>query len=579
MTQVIKSNEELERMSHDNATEKLIHLAPLGPSIKDAAAAVEQEKEFCEDERRLEEEGEIVDFTKCKIREIQALTPVPEKLDPFTEALLSGVDPMSVHHALTLTFPILAFLGHKARVLYSDRKLRWICGQSWQMGGSGSGKSTVLRSLESLFLSKELIEKDIAARKQSAYSQLSEEERKKVEKPQEKLHILDSVPTAIAMLEQMQINGDGVLYLSCTEGGELAKKIGGQYFSIILDMLKKSYDGTGEAFLYKNKEKTFYVSSMKICCNIGGTIDPMYKIFRHCDSDGTLSRGAVIMLGEPKDEETEGAYKDPSWTKEQVKVLLSGAYRLRNFDNRYKEVDELSVDELTSLNQKSNENEKYSESDERVYESAKDDEGCIPTVDEYYFSMQEERVRLALCVPEIISFGKEVKKELRQIGEISSDCCSRANEIAQGMCYLLYIANGLADVPESERDGEYHETLRRIIDVARWWIKMSIDSAISVQTELNANSKSHREEIRMAYKQRAGESATRLIYNEREEVFKRYEAEHAGEIVTAREVRDSSEILQKVVIRTVTRNLQDRGWKEVSRGKWRVPGQKTEEKQ
>ena len=267
-----------------------------------------------------------------------------------------------------------------------------------------------------------------------------------------------------------------------------------------------------------------------------------------------------------------------SWTKEQVKVLLSGAYRLRNFDNRYKEVDELSVDELTSLNQNSNENEKYSESDERVYESAKDDEGCIPTVDEYYFSMQEERVRLALCVPEIISFGKEVKKELRQIGEISSDCCSRANEIAQGMCYLLYIANGLADVPESERDGEYHETLRRIIDVARWWIKMSIDSAISVQTELNANSKSHREEIRMAYKQRAGESATRLIYNEREEVFKRYEAEHAGEIVTAREVRDSSQILQKVVIRTVTRNLQDRGWKEVSRGKWRVPGQKTEEK-
>lgn len=320
MTQVITASKELEQMARDSATEKLHSMAPLGPSIRGAAAAVEQEKKRKEEEKRLEEE--IIDFTKRKIREIQALYPVPEQLDPFTESLLSGVDPMSVHQAMTLVFPILAFLGHKARVLYADGMLRWMCGQSWQMGGSGCGKTVVLRSLENLFLSKELAEKDAAAKRESAYSQLSEEERKKVEKPQEKLRILDSVPTAIALLEQMQINGDGVMYLSCTEGGEFAKKISNQYYALVLDMMKKSYDGTGEAFLYKNSEKTYYVSSMKLCCNIGATIDPMYKIFHHCDSDGTLSRGSLVILGERKDEETEGAYKRPEWTKDQMSVLL-----------------------------------------------------------------------------------------------------------------------------------------------------------------------------------------------------------------------------------------------------------------
>ena len=148
---------------------------------------------------------------------------------------------------------------------------------------------------------------------------------------------MDSIPTALALLQQMQINGGGAMYLSCSECGEFGKKIKAPYYSIILDMMKKSYDGTGEAYMHKSNSAMYYVPSMKLCCNIGGTFDPMYGIFSQCDSDGTLSRGAVTIIGERKDEIKYGAYIPPCWTKEQTEVLLKGAMRLRNFNNTYNE--------------------------------------------------------------------------------------------------------------------------------------------------------------------------------------------------------------------------------------------------
>ena len=517
---------------------------------------------MCPDSKGNAETSDEIDvnFNEFSVRYMQSLYPVPERLDPFTEALLGGVDPVAVHQTLTLSYPILAFLGYKARVLYADGILRWMCGQSWQMGGSGSGKSIVLRSLENLFLARELTEKNVAAKKEADYSQLPEEERNKTPKPRAKLRILDAVPSAIAMLEQMQINGDGLMYLSCTEGGEFAKKISSQYYALILDMMKKSYDGTGEAFLHKTKEKTYFVPSMKLCCNIGGTIDPMYKIFRHCDSDGTLSRGTLVILGERKDEKMEGAYKRPKWTTEQMAVLHEGAYRLRRFDNRFNE------NENFYLNDNDDEN-----SLERAYEGAKDSEGNAPTFEEYCVSVQEERERLALSVPEIIAFGKEIKADLAVIGEIADDCCSRANERAQAMCYLLYIANGLAEVPREERGDKYEETLRRIIGVVRWWTKCSIDCALAVQRQLNANSRSHREEIRLAYKEAIGASAESTV-KIRDRAFGEFETLHAGEVVNTTFVKDNISILGKMSLRNIKRLIDERGWPEAFHGKYVVTG-------
>jgi len=554
MTQVITASKEIERQARDSATEKLHSMAPLGPSIRGAAAAVEQEKKREEEEKRLEEE--IIDFTKHKIREIQALYPVPEQLDPFTEALLSGVDPMAAHQALTLVYPMLGFLGNNMRVLYADGKLRYVNGQGWQMGGSRRGKSIVLRSLEELFLSKDIAEKNAAVKRAADYSLLSEKEQKEMAPPREVIRIFDSIPTSIALLKQMQINGGGAIYISCSECGELGKKIGSAYYSVMLDMMKKGYDGTGEPFLHETSSRIYFVESMKIFTNIGGTEDPMYKVFRSCDSDGTLSRGVVTILGEPKDEVKEGLYKSPSWTEEQVKILLGGANRLRKFDNRFKE----------------NQNENYDkESDERVYEGAKGGDGSAPTVEEYNISLQRERERHALCIPAIVSFGKEIKSDLSRIGEIADDCCSRAFEVAQGMCYLLYVANGLAEIPEGERDAKYHETMHRIFDVVRWWINRSMECAIAIQTRLNANSKSHREEIRLAYKQTMGASSALGVFNEREMAFVEYEKSHAGEIVNVRAVINSIELLKKLNPKTVSRDIKARGWEEFSHGKYRVP--------
>ena len=99
-----------------------------------------------------------------------------------------------------------------------------------------------------------------------------------------------------------------------------------------------------------------------------------------------------------------------------------------------------------------------------------------------------------------------------------------------------------------------------------------MDCAIAVQPQLNANSKSNREEIRAAYKRTMGASAAQNIYKERCVALEKYECEHGGEVVSLREVRDSNELFSKLSLRTVLREIQGRGWKEVSRGKYRVPG-------
>ena len=543
-------------------TKKVV--GPIGPSIEIARQQLEEEKAIAAS--CIDDGEETIDISKYKVRDVQAMSPIPEQLDPFTDALLSGVDPMSAHQAMTLAYPILAFMGQNARVLYDDGTLRWMSGQSWQMGGSGCGKSLVLRSLEQMFLAREISEKDEAARKAAAYTLLSEKERKETSMPQEKVRILDTVPTALALLMQMQINEGGAMYLSCSECGEFGKKIRTPYYSLVLDMMKKSYDGTGEAYLHKASDKMYYVPSMKLCCNIGGTIDPMYRIFRQCDSDGTLSRGAVTILGERKNEETEGAYKAPKWTREQTAVLLEGAARLRGFDNRFNEND----NDNNNNNDNDNDNDNNEESNRRAYEGAKDSDGNVPTLTEYNISVQEERVRLALSVPAIVAFGKEIKANLARIGEIADDCCSRANERAQAMCYLLYIANGLASIPEEERDARYDETLHRIIDVVRWWVNSSIDCAIAIQRQLNVNSKSYREEIRLAYKETMGASAAQNAQRERNDAFREYEAVHVGEIVSIKEAQEANDVFKTVSRKTFLSLVRQRGWRFVVNGKYRV---------
>lgn len=576
---VVIASKEQERTARDNATERVISM-PLGPSISGAAARIEQEREMDAEDKKdgiVIDDGEEtnLDFTKAKVREVQALHPVPEHLDPFTQALLSGVDPMAAHQALTLTYPIMAFMGCNIRVMYSEKNLRWMSGQSWQMGGSGCGKTQVLRAVEDLFLSKEKQKNADNAKKAAAHTILSEKERKETGLPTEKVRIMLGIPTAFALLLQMQVNGDGAMYISCSECGEFSKKIQSTYYSLLLDMMKQSYDGMGEAYMHKAGDKMYYAPSMKLCCNIGGTIDPMYKIFRQCDSDGTLSRGAVTMLGERKDVKKEGPYKDPDWDGEELTTLLEGAERLRNFDNTFKEVDESTVDELTSCNKKSNENDG---SLQRVYEDAKGDSGLCPTAPEYYHSLQKERIRRALNVPAFIQLGKEIKEHLTLLGEISDDCCSRADERAMAMCYLLYVANGLDKIEGDESCADvYNDILSGIVNVAHWWVMSSIDCALAIQTQLNSRSRSHRDEIRLAYKEAMGASAAKSIYNDRCAAFTVFEREHQGEVVNVRFVRDNCERFQGMSLKTVHRFIVDRNWREISRGKYRVPSPERKE--
>ncbi|MBP5196377.1 MAG: DUF3987 domain-containing protein [Bacteroidaceae bacterium] len=498
-----------------------------------------------------------INVDKYSVREVQGFNPLPKKLDPFTKALLDGCDPVSAHQALTLTFPIMAFMGNNARVLYTDGTLRWVSGQSWQMGGSGCGKSLVLRSLERIFLSEELEKNRKNAEKAAAYSLLSEKERQDTPIPQEEVRILDTVPTAVALLEQMQINGGGAVYISCSEAGEFGKKIGSPYYAIILDMMKKSYDGTGEPFMHKTKSKMYYVPSMKLCFNIGGTIDPMYKILRHCNADGTLSRGSLTILGERKDEKKEGKYRAPQWNAEQREVLQEAANRLRNFDNTYRENlsfrpangAERSESNLNlDLNQ--NENEKNTDNG---------DKGIWPlTSEEYNARVHEERIRRALRVDEILQLGGEIKEYIISLGQSADSCCSRADERAMGLAYLLHIANG-----------EQAETLPDIINVVRWWVKSTIDCAMAVQSQLNEETKSRQEAVCRAYKRQASHNLSDILREKREEAFRDFEEKYGGMEVSGAALREY-EVFAKMDSSYLRRLIVDRGYESVGRNLYRV---------
>jgi hypothetical protein len=471
-----------------------------------------------------------LDAGKCSVRDILAINPVPDKLDPFTEALIGGVDPMSAHQALTLAFPILSFLGQHARVLYSDGTLRWISGQSWQMGGSGCGKSLVLRALEELFLSREIREKTENARKAAAYTMLSETERRGIPVPQEKVRIFDSIPTALALLQQAQINDGEAIYLSCSECGEFAKKIANPYYALVLDMMKKSYDGTGAPFMHKTADKTYFVPSMRLCCNVGGTIDPMFRIFRRCDADGTLSRASLTILGERKNDPSEGAYKAPCWSLEQKRLMWTAAERLREFDNRYREC-ETDVENNPA------------EVEDGISVAEQDDR------------LMEERRSRALCVPEIIALGNEIKAHLASYGtEIIDDCCSRADERAMGLAYLLYIAND-----------ESAEVLGDIISTVRWWVKIGVDSAYAVQLAINSGTHSYRELVRCNFKAQGINRVQQEVDSARDEAFREYETLYEGE---EKSIADFQQIpiLRALCPRTVRRLVQDRGYKSVRRG-------------
>lgn len=475
-----------------------------------------------------------LDAGRCSVRDILAINPLPDKLDPFTAALVGGCDPVSAHQAVTLAFPILSFLGQHARVLYSDGTLRWISGQSWQMGGSGSGKSLVLQALEQLFLAREMREKTENARMAAAYTMLSAKERRELPVPQQKVRIFDGIPTALALLQQAQINDGEAIYISCTECGEFAKKAGNPYYALVLDMMKKSYDGIGSPYLHKTADKTYFVSSMRLCSNVGGTIEPMFRIFRQCDSDGTLSRGSLTMLGERKNEQADGAYKAPCWTPEQKRLMWQAADRLRDFDNRFREHDAAVADDGLSVEERED-------------------------------RLLEERRRRALCVPEIIALGGEVKALLASYGtEVIDDCCSRADERAMGLAYLLYIANGETD-----------DVLPQIVSAVRWWVKMSIDCAYALQLAINREVRSHRDLVRGNFKMQGIVRVQHEVDDARDEAFRAFEQQYEGTEKSLDEMHEIP-IFQPLSLRTIRRLVQQRGYKSVKRGVYLVQSPATQ---
>lgn len=524
--------------------------ATLGPSLKIKTPEELAKEKAKEMEEAQEIKGAPLDARVCSIKEIISLNPRPDKLDPFTEALLGGCDPVSAHQALTLAFPILSFLGHNARVIYSDGTLRWVSGQSWQMGGSGCGKSLVLRALEQLFLSDEIKKNTENAEKAAAYTMLPEKERKEKPMPQAEVHILDSIPTALALLQQVQINGGGAVYISCSECGEFGKKISNPYYSLVLDMMKKSYDGTGEAYMHMASDRTYFAPSMKLCCNIGGTIDPMFRIFRHCDADGTLSRGSLTILGERKDEKTEGAYRAPDWTREQTLTLWKGADLLRNFNNTYYED---KTDIITSENRE-------------LFEKMEGGSGELATAHDLQLAVGMERRRRALRVPEIIDFGREIKEYLADFGtEVVDDCCSRADERAMGLAYLLYIANG-----------QKTETLEEIIGTVRWWVKLTIDCAYALQISINRETKSRKDIVRLDFKEQGLSRVAREVADAREAAFREFEAQYEGQEKT---LEDFMQIAQfrSLSERTVRRLVSSREYRCVKRGVYVIEKRKTDD--
>ena len=498
------------------------------------------------------------------------LNPLPADIDPFTGTLLGGVDPVARHQTVTVLVPILSYLGQNARVLYTDGTLRWISGQSWQTGVSGCGKSLVLSTLEELFLSKELRENEVNAQKAADYSLLSDKERDEKPLPKEKVHVMNNIPTAIALLQQTQINGGGVIYISCSECGEFGKKIGGPYYSIVLDMLKKSYDGTGEPFMHKTKDTMYYTPSMKLCVNVGGTLDQMFRILRYCNADGTLSRGNLIIMTSRKDEKTYGAYRAPDWTPEERSFLRECADRLRMFNNKFHENEKLNeIDECNALL------EKYGFRGEGV---------LVPTVQDLEDCVQRERCARAVCIPEVLELGRDIKAYLSRLGDVASDCCSRADERAMGLTYLLLIANGFAplrsgggraDDSGEARTPEDSLLLKQCISVARWWIMTTIDCAIAVQTRIDMRYRSERNGILTAYGETVGRRVNDEVRLARERAFEEFEAKYAGKDVSVSDLK-SWDLFSDLGQTTLYHLVAERRWRAVGRGRYRMPARKEE---
>ena len=549
-------------------------LTSVGPVIKQMvaeqeakdAAMAQQPTAVATQAAEPEKSGLPADPRDWSMKELLESKPVPEDIDPFTRTLLGGVDPIAVHQAITAVMPILAFLGSRTRVLYSPNRLRWVCALSWQMGGSG--KSVVQRELESLFLSKELSDNSKNAQNAAKYSLLSEKERKETPMPDEKVRIFMGLPTAIALVQQMQINNGDAIYISCTECGEFGKKIAQPSYNAIPDMMKRSYDGTGEDFIHKTKEGVLYVRSMKICANISGTIDPMFKVFRYNNADGTLSRSNLTILPKRKDEEKEGEYIEPHWTMAERIFLRECADRLRMFNNEFHENEKPDeIDECNALL------EKY---------GLRKEGAPVPTVQDLEDCVRAERCARAVCIPEVLELGRDIKKYLVSFGDMAADSCSRANERAMGLCYLLLIANGFAPLRGGGGDevhsgeawtAEDRQLLRQCINTARWWIEIAIDCALALQTILDLNTRSVKNGMLAAF----GEKVKHISAVEaaRLEAFCDFEARHAGEQVAIEDLREES-VFAPLGRATLNRLAGERHWVPTRRGRYLIPEQKEE---
>ena len=510
-----------------------------------------------------EKSGLPADPKDWSMKDLLESKPLPEDIDPFSRTLLGGVDPIAVHQAMTVVIPILCQLGEQSRVLYSPHRLRWMCGMSWQMGVSGSGKSEVQRELEKLFLSKDLKENSMNAKEASKYSLLSEKEKKETPVPEEKVRIFMGLPTSLALVQQMQVNDGGAIYISCTECGEFGKKIAQTSYNAIPDMMKRSYDGTGEEYIHKTQQGSLYVPSMKLNANFSGTIDPVFKVFRYNNADGTLSRCNLTILPKRKDEEKEGVYKEPHWAMKERIFLRECADRLRTFNNKFHENEKPDeIDECNALL------EKY---------GLRADENYVPTVQDLEDCVYAEQCDKAVCIPEVLELGRDIKKYLVSFGDMAADSCSRANERAMGLAYLLLIANGFAplrncggsEVHSGEAwTAEDRQLLSQCINTARWWIDISIDCALALQSILDLHTPSVKNGMLAA----CGETVKKRALKEaaRQAAFQDIETKHRGEEVPITVMREYK-IFANLDRSMWYRLAEKRGWEPAKKGLFRLP--------
>ena len=510
-----------------------------------------------------EKSGLPADPKDWSMKDLLESKPLPEDIDPFSRTLLGGVDPIAVHQAMTVVIPILCQLGEQSRVLYSPHRLRWMCGMSWQMGVSGSGKSEVQRELEKLFLSKDLKENSMNAKEASKYSLLSEKEKKETPVPEEKVRIFMGLPTSLALVQQMQVNDGGAIYISCTECGEFGKKIAQTSYNAIPDMMKRSYDGTGEEYIHKTLQGSLYVPSMKLNANFSGTIDPVFKVFRYNNADGTLSRCNLTILPRRKDEEKEGVYKEPHWAMKERIFLRECADRLRTFNNKFHENEKPDeIDECNALL------EKY---------GLRADENYVPTVQDLEDCVYAEQCDKAVCIPEVLELGRDIKKYLVSFGDMAADSCSRANERAMGLCYLLLIANGFAPLRNNSGDeihsgeawtAEDRQLLSQCINTARWWIDISIDCALALQSILDLHTPSVKNGVLAAF----GETVKKRALKEaaRQAAFLDIETKHRGEEVPITVMREYK-IFANLDRSMWYRLAEKRGWEPAKKGLFRLP--------